>query len=97
MCQNFNIPFGKTILHEKFKTERFPSYPKIGTCLLHVPYSYGGIYKDKNNLLDDHCVVTLCKGSNVILSLLVLVNYNINLTTTNLNATFSEKTFTSLS
>ena len=70
-------------------------YPKIGTCPLHVPYSYGGIYKDKNNLVFYRCVVTLCKGSIAILSLIVIVNYNINLTTTNLNATFSEKTFTS--
>lgn len=38
--------------------------------------------------------VTLCKGSNAILSLIVIVNYNINLTTTNLCAVFSEKTFT---
>jgi len=98
MCQNFNIPFGKTILHEKFNTERLPIYPKIGTCPLHVPYSYGGIYKDKNNFYwMTVSVVTLCKGSYLILSLLVLVNYNINLTTTNLNATFSEKTFTCLS
>jgi hypothetical protein len=39
-------------------------------------------------------VVTLCKGSNAISLLIVIVNYNINLTTTNFYAVFSEKTFT---
>lgn len=55
--------------------------------------SYGGIYKDKNNLLDDRSCSYSVQRFDAILLSLVIVNYNINLTTTNLCAIFSEKTF----
>lgn len=55
--------------------------------------SYGGIYKDKNDLLDDRSCSYSVQRFDAISLLLVIVNYNINLTTTNLKRFFLKKLF----